>query len=163
MSSPDADATSGVRLWLVLSKAVRALEAHARRSIAALDLCMSDFAVLEVLLHKGPLPVNTIGRKVLLTSGSITTAVDRLERQGFVERRDHPTDRRARVVHLTPGGKKLIARAFAEHEKDMERAAGGLTRAERATLVKLLKKLGIGADPDAATLRDRAGLIPREE
>jgi MarR family 2-MHQ and catechol resistance regulon transcriptional repressor len=136
---------SGVHVWLVLWKATHSLEAHARRSIEALDLCMSDFAVLEVLLHKGPLPVNVIGRKVLLTSGSITTAVDRLEKQQLVERRDHPEDRRARVVHLTAGGKKLIQKAFANHELDMEQAASALGIPERKTLLRLLKRLGQGA------------------
>jgi len=66
-------------------------------------MCGSDFAVLEALLHKGPLPVNEIGKKVLLTSGSITVAVDRLETKGLVERRAHGTDRQARMVHLTKG------------------------------------------------------------
>src|SRR4051812_42731148 len=138
--------TSGVHLWLVLWKASRAVEAHAHKSIASQPICPSDFAVLESLLHKGPLPVNTIGRKVLLTSGSITAAVDRLEAQGLVERRAHETDRRARVVHLTRDGERLISGVFAEHERDMERAASALTPAERAILVRLLKKLGLEAE-----------------
>ena len=140
------DGTSAVHLWLVLWKATRALEAHAHKSIASQPICPSDFAVLEVVLHKGPLPVNAIGRKVLLTSGSITVAVDRLEAQGLVERRAHPTDRRARVVHLTTKGKRLITGIFAEHERDMERAASALTASERTTLVRLLKKLGFDAE-----------------
>jgi MarR family transcriptional regulator, 2-MHQ and catechol-resistance regulon repressor len=140
-----AEDTSAVRLWLVLWKASRAVEAHAHKSIESQPICPSDFAVLEALLHKGPLPINTIGRKVLLTSGSITAAVDRLEAQGLVERRAHPTDRRARVVHLTTAGKRLITGIFAEHERDMERAASALTASERATLIRLLKKIGYKA------------------
>jgi MarR family 2-MHQ and catechol resistance regulon transcriptional repressor len=89
--------------------------------------------------------VNEIGRKVQLTSGSITTAVDRLERKGMVERRNDPEDRRARVVHLTPAGRKLISCAFADHERAMERATSGLTAAERAQAVVLLKKMGMRA------------------
>src|SRR6185295_20349840 len=89
-----AEKASGVHLWLVLWKAMRAVEAHALKSIASQPICGSDFAVLEALLHKGPLPVNVIGRKVLLTSGSITAAVDRLEAQDLVERRAHARDRR---------------------------------------------------------------------
>lgn len=143
---PAAEDTRGVHLWLVLWKASRAVEAHAHKSIASQPICPSDFAALEALLHKGPMPVNTIGRKVLLTSGSITAAVDRLEAHGLVERRTHETDRRARVVHLTPEGKRLIAGIFAEHERDMERAASALSPAERATLVRLLKKLGLEAE-----------------
>jgi MarR family 2-MHQ and catechol resistance regulon transcriptional repressor len=138
--------TSGVHLWLVLWKATRAVEAHALKSIASQPICGSDFAVMEVLLHKGPLPVNVIGRKVLLTSGSITTAVDRLEGKGLVERRTDPGDRRARIVRLTADGKRLIAAIFAEHERDMERAASALSRSERSTIIRLLKTLGLDAE-----------------
>src|SRR5258708_38574277 len=86
--------TSGVHLWLVLMKASRAIQAHASRSLAAQPLGLSDFGVLEALLHKGPLPVNTVGRKIQLTSSSISAAVDRLEAQGLPERRRHATHRR---------------------------------------------------------------------
>jgi MarR family 2-MHQ and catechol resistance regulon transcriptional repressor len=137
---------SGVHVFLVLWKAARAVQAYAEKSISELEMCGSDFAVLEALLHKGPLPVNEIGTKVLLTSGSITVAVDRLEAKGFVERRAHGTDRRARIVHLTKAGKKLITRIYADHAADMERlASASLTRAERKTLIRLLKKLGYEA------------------
>ena len=130
----------------MLWKAARAVEAYAEKSVSELEMCGSDFAVLEALLHKGPLPVNEIGKKVLLTSGSITVAVDRLEAKGFVERRAHGTDRRAKIVHLTKAGRKLIARAYARHAADMERlASASLTRAERKTLIRLLKKIGYEA------------------
>src|SRR5262249_16058596 len=85
---------SGVNVFLVLRKAARAVEAYAQKSVSGLEMCGSDFAVLEALLHKGPLPVNEIGRKVLLTSGSITVAIDRLETKGLVERRSSSADRR---------------------------------------------------------------------
>lgn len=137
---------SGVHVWLVLWKAAQAVEAYAEKSIEHLEICGSDFAVLEALLHKGPLPVNELGRKVLLTSGSITVAVDRLEKKGLVERRAHADDRRARIVHLTKAGGRLIKRAYAEHAADMERlSAASLTTPERATLIRLLKKIGYEA------------------
>lgn len=141
---------SGVHLWLVLMKAHEAMRKHAERHIHSLGIGFSDFAALEVLLHKGPLPVNEIGRLVRLTSGSITTAVDRLERKGMVERRNDPADRRARVVHLTESGRKLIEYAFSDHEAAMEHAASGLTPEERAAATALLKKLGIRAEELAA-------------
>ena len=141
---------SGVHVFLVLWKASRAAHAYAEKSISELEMCTSDFAVLEALLYKGPLPVNEIGKKVMLTSGSITVAVDRLEAKGLVERRAHGTDRRARIVHLTKEGRKLITRAYADHAADLERlASASLTRAERGTLIGLLKKIGYKA---AATL-----------
>jgi len=137
---------SGVHVFLVLWKAASAVQGYAEKSISALEMCGSDFAVLEALLHKGPLPVNEIGKKVLLTSGSITVAVDRLETRGLVERRAHGTDRRARIVHLTQEGRKLIRRVYADHAADMERlASASLTRPERKTLIRLLKKIGYQA------------------
>ena len=137
---------NGVHVFLVLWKAAHAAEGYAEKSILELEMCGSDFAVLEALMHKGPLPVNEIGKKVLLTSGSITVAVDRLETRGLVERRAHGTDRRARVVHLTKAGRKLITRVYADHAADMERlASASLTRAERRTLISLLKKIGYEA------------------
>jgi MarR family 2-MHQ and catechol resistance regulon transcriptional repressor len=137
---------SGVHLWLVLMKAHESLRRHADCHIHSLGIGFSDFLVLELLLHKGPTPVNTIGAKVHLTSGSITTAVDRLEQKGLVERRGHPGDRRTRMVHLTEAGKKLISCAFADHEAAMERATSGLTPEERKQAEALLKKLGKAAD-----------------
>jgi MarR family 2-MHQ and catechol resistance regulon transcriptional repressor len=137
---------SGVHVWLVLMKAHRSMVRHAERSIAALDMCISDFAVLEVLLHKGPQSVGEIGRRVDLTSGSITTAIDRLETRGLVARAAHASDRRARVVHLTPEGKARISHVFGTHKEAMDRAAHGLSNAERGTLLALLKKLGTTAE-----------------
>ena len=137
---------SGVHVFLVLWKALRAVQAYAEESVSELEMCGSDFAVLEALLHKGPLPVNEIGKKVLLTSGSITVAVDRLETKGLVERRAHGTDRRARIVHLTKEGRKVITHAYRDHAADMERlSSASLTRAERKTLISLLKKIGYQA------------------
>jgi MarR family 2-MHQ and catechol resistance regulon transcriptional repressor len=137
---------SGTHVWLLLMKAHRSLERHAIRSIEALDMCFSDFAVLELLLHKGPQPVNAIGRRVSLTSGSITTAIDRLEARGLVERGFDPDDRRARIVSLTRPGTTRIREVFVLHERAMDRAAAGLTKTERDALARLLKKLGTSAD-----------------
>src|SRR6202047_4484489 len=107
--------TTGVHVWLVFMKAFQALLPHAAGSIKRTELGDSDFRVLEVLLHKGPLPVNTIGKKDWLTPGSISVAVDRLVRKGLVSRKDHPHDRRVRKVELTPKGRALISRVFGEH------------------------------------------------
>ncbi len=139
-------ATSGTHLWLILWKAFDTLQRHAKCHIHSLGIGFSDFGVMEVLLHKGPLPVNTLGAKVRLTSGSITALVDRLEKKGLVERRNDPGDRRTRVVHLTTSGRKLISCAFADHEAAMDRATSGLSAAERGQAAELLKKLGLYAE-----------------
>src|SRR6202047_4669621 len=141
--------TSGVHVWLVLAKAFRALMA---RSVESLELSRaglgdSDFRVLEVLLHKGPLPVNTIGPKVWLTPGSISVAVDRLEKTALVKR-TNTDDRRVRLVELTAKGRALITKTFREHAAAMEEAAGVLSKEERRMLLRLLKKLGKGGKDD---------------
>jgi MarR family transcriptional regulator, 2-MHQ and catechol-resistance regulon repressor len=137
--SPD---TSGVHVWLVLLKAFQAVMPHAAQSIGRTKLGDSDFRVLEVLLTKGPLPVNTLGPKVWLTPGSISVAVDRLVKKGLVSRKDHPGDRRVRQVELTAKGRALITRGFREHAAAMETVVGVLSENERLTLLRLLKKLG---------------------
>jgi MarR family 2-MHQ and catechol resistance regulon transcriptional repressor len=138
--------TSGTHVWLIMMKAYRALERVASNSIESTDSCLSDFAVMEMLLHKGPQPVNEIGRRIDLTSGAITTAVDRLESRGIVTREAHDTDRRARIVRLTPRGKEQATNAFAAHKTAMDSAANSLSKTERATLIRLLRKLGTSAE-----------------
>jgi MarR family 2-MHQ and catechol resistance regulon transcriptional repressor len=134
--------SDGTHVFLVVWKAYRALLADAEASIKRINLCDSDFRVLEALLHKGPLPVNIIGQMVDLTTGSITSAIDRLESKWLVVRKHHPTDRRIRIVELTTKGRRLIEKAFAQHRIDMEKAVSNLSRAERGLLVNLLKRLG---------------------
>src|SRR5438105_8744305 len=114
----------GLHVWLVFKKAFQALLPHAAQSIEQTELGDSDFRVLEVLLHKGPLPVNTIGPKVWLTPGSISVAVDRLVKKGLVSRKDYPDVRIVRGVELTPKGRALITRGFREHAAAMETAVG---------------------------------------
>src|SRR5947208_11803675 len=114
--------TSAIHTWLVLMKAHRTLTRHATRSIEALDMCLSDFAILEALLHKGPQPVRELARRIDLTSGSMTTAIDRLETRHLVTRAGHATDRRAWVIYLTPKGEARITKVFSGHVGALERA-----------------------------------------
>ena len=134
--------STGVHVWLILMKAFQALIPHAEESIRRTELGDSDFRVLEALLHKGPLPVNTVGPKVWLTPGSISVAVDRLVKKGLVSRKDHAGDRRVRQVELTAKGRALIIRGFREHAAAMDTAISVLSKNERLTLLRLLKKLG---------------------
>ena len=135
-------AVSGIHIWLVLMKAFHSIAAYSSHDWRDGGLGDSEFRVLEILLHKGPLPVNTIGPKVFLTPGSISMAVDRLYEKGLVSRVDSETDRRVRVVSLTPKGRTLIRRVFNAHAQTMESLAQVLSDSERAHLVEALKKLG---------------------
>ena len=128
--------------WLVMMKAMRALTSYAATGIEETGLGLSDFGVLEVLLHKGPLPVNTIGPIVDLTPGSISIAVDRLFAKGLVSRVESAKDRRVRIVSLTPRGKDLITGAFRKHSWQMKRVFSELSPEELCGLETALKKVG---------------------
>ena len=146
MSKPAASTRPGVHVWLILIKAYGAIEAVAAKSIADSHLGPSDFQILEILLHKGALPVNTIGRKIMLTSGSISTAVDRLEKRKLVRRDPSVDDARVIYVSLTGTGHALIQRIFLRHAQRMEDVFGPLSDQERLLLEELLKKVGKNAE-----------------
>src|SRR5260370_723298 len=129
-------------VWLVMLKAMRALTRYAAAGIEGTGLGLSDFGVLEVLLHKGPLPVNTIGPIVDLTPGSISIAVERLVAKGLVSRVESADDRRVRIVALTPRGKDLIFLAFRKHAGQMRRVFSELSPEELQGLEVALKKIG---------------------
>jgi MarR family 2-MHQ and catechol resistance regulon transcriptional repressor len=131
---------------LVLWKAAKAVEKVDRTSISETGLHLSDFQIMEVLLHKGPQPINAIGDKVLLTSGSMTAAANRLEKKGLVKRVQDPSDGRCFYVHLTDEGLHTIKKAYRKHEQNLEKIAGVLTPDERDELVRLLKKIGYNAE-----------------
>ena len=129
-------------VWLVMMKAMRALTKYAAAGIEETGLGLSDFGVLEILLHKGPLPVNTIGPIVDLTPGSISIAVDRLFAKGLVSRVESAEDRRVRIVALTPRGKALIESAFRKHSGQMKRVFSELSPDELRCLETALKRVG---------------------
>src|SRR6201994_1888451 len=108
-------------VWLVMMKAMRALTRYATAGIEETGLGLSDFGVLELLLHEGPLPVNTIGPIVDLPPGSISIAVDRLFAKGLVSRVESGEDRRGRIVSLPTAGRELIVSAFRKHSGQMRR------------------------------------------
>src|SRR5579863_97772 len=139
-------------VWLVMVKAMRALTRYAAAGIEETGLGLSDFGVLEVLLHKGPLPVNTIGPIVDLTPGSISIAVDRLVAKGLVSRVESAEDRRVRIVALTPRGKDLIVSVFRRHSGQMKRVFSELSPEELRGLELTLKKAGKRA---AALMEER--------
>jgi MarR family 2-MHQ and catechol resistance regulon transcriptional repressor len=130
------------KLWMVLARCHHALALLVERDIAGLGLCLSDFMVLEALLHKGPLTISEIQAKVLLASGSMTAAVDRLESRGLAVRKSTPGDRRVRRIELTQDGRRLIEGAFCEHAQHLEDALAVLNEKEKQQVYDGLKKLG---------------------
>jgi len=125
-----------------MMKAMRALTRYALAGIEGTGLGLTDFGVLGVLLHKGPLPVNMIGPIVDLTPGSISIAVDRLFAKGLVSRVESTEDRRVRIIVLTERGKDLIVPAFRKHAGQMKRVFSELNPEELRELELALKKVG---------------------
>src|SRR5882757_39927 len=116
-----------VHCWLVWMKAFQAAAKYLYAGLEETGLDDTDFRILEALLNKGPLPVNTIGPKVNLTPGSISVAVDRLLARGLVSRVESREDRRVRVVSLTSKGKSVITPIFRAHAATMEKVFSGLS------------------------------------
>jgi len=134
------------QLWWVINKSHHALRLLAEQSITNAGLCLTDFAALEALLHKGPLTITAIQDKVLLASGSMTAAIDRLEKRGLVVRKSTASDRRARVVELTEEGTRVATGYFEKHAKDLENLMAVLSAKEKRQLHASLKKLGLLAE-----------------
>ena len=132
-------------LWVVLARAFDSVERHSRASIVRFGLGTTEFGVLEVLYHKGELPVCEVRRRILVESSSTTYVVDKLVVRGLVQRRPSGTDRRVILLELTARGRKLIGRIFPPHAAVMRRAVGALSARQQAQAVRLLRALGIGA------------------
>ncbi|MFD0712785.1 MarR family winged helix-turn-helix transcriptional regulator [Paenibacillus sp. GCM10027626] len=134
-----------LELFIVLSRAHQWVVAHAQRDIRRHGLNITEFGVLEVLYHKGELPLQQIGEKVLMTSGNITYVVDKLERKGLVRRKMCESDRRVIFAEVTEQGRDLIHAVFPSHAEVIRNAVSGLTDEEQQLIIPLLKKLGIAA------------------
>jgi len=135
-----------VHCWLVWMKAFQAAAKYLYAGLEETGLDDTDFRILEALLNKGPLPVNTIGPKVNLTPGSISVAVDRLLDRGLVRRVERPEDRRVRVVSLTPKGKELIVPVFRKHAVEIRKMFADASPKEVRSLETILKKIGKRAE-----------------
>jgi MarR family transcriptional regulator, 2-MHQ and catechol-resistance regulon repressor len=131
-----------VHCWLIWRKAEEAARDYLYRGLQETGISDTDFRVLEVLLHKGPLPVNTIGPKVHLTPGSISVAVDRLLEKGLVSRVESPEDRRVRMVALTRSGKDLIVPIFRKHAAEIAKVFSDASPKELQVLEAVLRKAG---------------------
>jgi MarR family 2-MHQ and catechol resistance regulon transcriptional repressor len=149
-TTSDRKQEAALKLWVVLARAFNAVSARISEDVARHELTPTEFAILEVLYHKGPLLLGEVQRKILVTSGGITYLVDRLVEKGLVKREECAEDRRARYAVLTPAGTALIRKVFPQHAVAIERAVSGLSTTEQREAVQLLKKLGLTAAERAA-------------
>jgi MarR family 2-MHQ and catechol resistance regulon transcriptional repressor len=146
MTTPKKSGTlEAPRLWLVLARAYTSIAAYVEHSFGERGFCLTDFMILEALLHKGPLTISAIGDKILLASASMTSAIDRLEQRGLVRRTSNLEDRRVRLIELTREGRVFITRLYAHHIEELEAITADLSAADRRALYEGLKKMGLAA------------------
>lgn len=139
------DIQLSLKLFVVLSKASKVIIERALKDMRQYGLSPTEFTVMELLYHKGRFPLQQIGSKILMTSGSITYNIDKLERKGLIRRNPCEEDRRVIFAELTPQGRELIERIFPSHMKAIQKIMQGLNTEEKEQLIPLLKKLGLTA------------------
>lgn len=133
------------QLWIALARCHKALSVLVEDSVNDDGLCLTDFMILEALSHKGPLTITEVQNTVLLASGSMTIAVDRLVNKGLIVRKATEIDRRARRLELTPKGRGLISQVLPHHLAELEDWMSVLNAAERRNTYQALRKLGLHA------------------
>ncbi|MEC1178711.1 MarR family transcriptional regulator [Metasolibacillus meyeri] len=132
-----------LKLFIVLSRAYKAINETTNHFFQKNGLNPTEFAVLELLYHKGRQPLQHIGNKILLASGSITYVVDKLEKRGYLSRVSCPEDRRVTYAEITDAGAQFMAELFPEHETNLHELLSALTPEEKDQAIELLKKLGL--------------------
>ncbi|OJT20489.1 MarR family transcriptional regulator [Archangium sp. Cb G35] len=129
--------------FVKLTRATETLGAQLQRHLASLEITPPQLAVLEALLHVGPMNQSELGRKLLRSNPNMTALLDNLERSKWIQRERSPEDRRVVVVSLTPEGRRVIERVFPAHAAHVTALMGALTAEEQESLGELCKKLGL--------------------
>ena len=146
------------KLVIVLVRAYRSLAEFLEGGLALQGISLRDFAILEVLLHKGPLPAAVIASKMQLPSAAMRPAVDRLDRRGLIRRQENRNGASSAMFELTEEGHRHISKIYEAHEKDIETVMGILSRREREQLWQILKRIGFqGERCQHARSKDRRG------
>ena len=136
------DLQLSLKLFIVLNRSLESVKKQVINDIKNYSLNLTEFAVLELLYHKGDQPIQKIGDKVLLASSSITYVVDKLEKKELIERKPCPTDRRITYAALTDKGKQFMEDIFPKHAASVQKIFAGLDPDEKAVVIEHLKKLG---------------------
>ncbi len=137
------DIKQSLKLFIVLSRAHKALSEQTNQFFQESGVNPTEFAVLELLYHKGSQPLQKIGGKILLASGSITYVIDKLEKREFIKRVNCPSDRRITYAEITDKGKEFMAEVFPAHEQKIHELTSALTPDEKDQAIELMKKLGL--------------------
>lgn len=126
-----------------MTRATESINNRLARHLADENLTVSQFGILEALLHIGPQNQKELGRKILKSGGNITLVIDNLEKRNLATRKTDPRDRRAVIIELTKKGKKFIEKFFPKHVEKIVDEYSVLTPEELKELGRLCKKVGI--------------------
>ena len=140
---PESSSYRSLNTYTKLMRATESVTSRVGRKMSDAGLTISQFGVLEALLHKGDMCQRDVAAKILKSTGNITMVIDNLEKQGLVRRERSLEDRRYCTVLLTEKGRTVIEAAFAEVEAAIVKEMGALTDEEQELLWKLCKKLGL--------------------
>ena len=137
----ELDRAATLQLVIALGRSLQAIERGVRRHLTESGLGLTEFAVLEVLYHKGPLPLGDIRDRILVTGASTTYVVNKLAERGLLRRRPSPDDQRFVFGELTEKGRALMDDVFPAHVDRLQHAMAGLSAAEKRAAAKLLRRL----------------------
>lgn len=132
---------AALHLWIAINRTAGSIQEHLRRQVEAHGLTLTEFGVLEALLHKGPLSHGDIGDRVLLASSSMTYVIDKLEERGLLRRRPSEEDRRKKLAELTPEGRAKIEDAFSEHAALIDELMTNLSREDKRAAASMLRRV----------------------
>jgi MarR family transcriptional regulator, 2-MHQ and catechol-resistance regulon repressor len=149
--STNAEQAAALKLWVVLSRAHETVAELAKRDVERGELSLTEFGLMEALLHKGDLTAGEVSKRVLLRSGSLTYVIDKLVERDLIRRKICDEDKRRTYLQLTTSGSALMRRIWPGHAAAIERATSGLTLAEKRTVSRLLKKMGLHAEAAEGT------------
>ena len=135
------DNRQAMRLYIALTRTYKAVLEKDQRNIRGYGLNASEFGVLELLYNKGPHPLQQIGGKNLITSGTITNVIDKLLKKGLLTRRPCDMDRRIIYAELTEAGKHRMDEILPNHYKTLAESFSSLNSEEKEQAIGLLKKI----------------------
>jgi MarR family transcriptional regulator, 2-MHQ and catechol-resistance regulon repressor len=141
----EGDRAATLQLIIALGRALQAIERGVRPHLVECGLSMTEFAVLEVLYHKGALPLGEIRDRILLTGASTTYVVKKLEERGLMRRRVCTEDQRIVFGELTAKGRALIDEVFPAHVERLRDVTAGLSVSEKREVSRLLHALSLHA------------------
>ena len=125
----------------ILMQTSKNIQDQIKVEISKSDLNITEFSVLETLYHKGQQTIHQIGNSILISSGSMTYVIDKLEKKDLLKRTDCPNDRRAIFIVLTPKGEELMDKIMPEYQEFINHMFDSLNTEEAGLLIKLLQKI----------------------